>query len=196
MISFLFMFPLGMQEATCALIGNAIGANNVPLAKRIFKLTLNITLSVNCLIVATLILLRHQVSRIFSTDEDLIEMILPLVIITACNFYADGLQGYLSGPIRALGLQDKAGCITLACYWLVGLPLAALLAFKFDFSVTGLLGGFLLATLLHALSYLVLICRANWQDIASEAIERIKKEKEEVENAKAEKVGDDYVKQA
>ena len=33
----LFMFPLGFQEATCSIIGNCIGANNVPLARNFFK---------------------------------------------------------------------------------------------------------------------------------------------------------------
>lgn len=123
-------------------------------------------------------------------------MVLPLVIVTCCNFFADGLQGFLSGPIRALGLQDKAGYLTLASYWLVGLPLAAIFAFKCDFGVTGLLGGLMFGTILHALSYLVLLLRANWQVIADAAIERIRKEKEEVENAKAEKVSDAYEAQA
>ena len=36
-ISQLFMIPLGMQEASCALIGNEIGANNPKLAKKYFK---------------------------------------------------------------------------------------------------------------------------------------------------------------
>ena len=38
MIALLFMIPLGIQEATCAIIGNCIGANNVPLAKRFFSM--------------------------------------------------------------------------------------------------------------------------------------------------------------
>ena len=33
-IAQLFMFPMGIQEASCALIGNEIGANNPKLAKK------------------------------------------------------------------------------------------------------------------------------------------------------------------
>ena len=33
----MFMVPLGMQEAACAIIGNEIGAGNVSLAKKYYK---------------------------------------------------------------------------------------------------------------------------------------------------------------
>lgn len=39
----LFEIPLGYQEATCAIIGNCIGANNVPLARRFMRLTTWVT---------------------------------------------------------------------------------------------------------------------------------------------------------
>ena len=58
MIATLFMFPLGMQEATGALMGNSIGANNVALANRIFSFTFKITILVNVLMIVTVILLR------------------------------------------------------------------------------------------------------------------------------------------
>ena len=35
--TFFFMFPMGIQEASCALIGNQIGANNPKLAKKYCK---------------------------------------------------------------------------------------------------------------------------------------------------------------
>ena len=42
----LFMIALGIQEGTCTLIGNCIGANNVPLAKRFYYLIAKITTAV------------------------------------------------------------------------------------------------------------------------------------------------------
>ena len=40
----LFEIPLGFQEATCAIIGNCIGANNVTLAKKFMCLTTWVTI--------------------------------------------------------------------------------------------------------------------------------------------------------
>ena len=36
----------------------------------------------------------------------------------------DGLQNYLQGPIRAMGLQDIASYSAILCYWLIAIPAA------------------------------------------------------------------------
>ena len=58
MIGVLFMVSVGLQQATGALIGNSIGANNVALANRFFSLTLKITLSLNLVVAVAIVLLR------------------------------------------------------------------------------------------------------------------------------------------
>mmetsp|Transcript_22253 Transcript_22253/g.29801 ORF Transcript_22253/g.29801 Transcript_22253/m.29801 type:complete len:102 (-) Transcript_22253:110-415(-) len=97
-----------------------------------------------------------------------------VMIVVGCNFFADGLQGFLQGPIRAMGLQKMASYMALACYWLLGLPLSALFSFKFEFGVAGLLGGFLTATALQSISYMLILLRTDWQDVADKAVDRIK----------------------
>ena len=70
----IFMVPLGIQEATCCIIGNCIGANNVPLAKRFFKLISTCALIMITLVSMTVILTRTQIIEIFTADEDLIKV--------------------------------------------------------------------------------------------------------------------------
>ena len=70
----IFMVPLGIQEATCCIIGNCIGANNVPLAKRFFKLISTCALIIILLVSMTVLLTRTQIIEIFTADEDLIKM--------------------------------------------------------------------------------------------------------------------------
>lgn len=55
-----------------------------------------------------------------------------------------------------------ASFIAVICYWVIGVPLAAIFAFKCDFRVTGLLSGLLAAIGLQMLSYLILVLRSNW----------------------------------
>ena len=84
------MVPLGIQEAVCGLVGNCIGANNVPLAKRFFTLTMKVTIALILLIVITTILARRQLAQVFTNDELLIEMSAPLILLAGLNFFADG----------------------------------------------------------------------------------------------------------
>ena len=43
LIAIMFMVPMGIQSAACAIIGEQIGANNVPLAKDYFWLMQKLT---------------------------------------------------------------------------------------------------------------------------------------------------------
>jgi multidrug resistance protein, MATE family len=54
-IAFLmFMFPQGFLEGICCLVGSSIGADNVPLARRIFKLTFGFSYGL-CMCVSILV---------------------------------------------------------------------------------------------------------------------------------------------
>ena len=44
LIAIMFMVPMGIQSAACAIIGEQIGANRVPLAQEYFKVMCNIVL--------------------------------------------------------------------------------------------------------------------------------------------------------
>ena len=171
--SLLFRVPLGITEATSALLGNSIGANNVPLAKRfagmIFKFAALVVFSLGALV----ILARSFITDLFATEENLVAMTSKLVIVLGCCFLVDGMQATLHGPIRALGLQHKAGLIAISCYWLIGLPLAAILAFKCDYGVYGLMSGFSSATITEAIAFAIIVKRKNWQQAAKESQARI-----------------------
>ena len=133
---------------------------------RFFSLTLKVTVTLISVLALGTILARNQIISFYTEDEELIAMAGPLLILIGCNYLGDGMQGYLQGPIRAMGLQKIAAYMTLACFWPIGIPVSATLAFAYDFGVTGLLTGLLAATALQCLSYLAILIRTNWQDIA------------------------------
>ena len=90
----LSLLHVSFQEVVCSLIGNCIGANNVPLAKRFFKLTLQVMIVLIAICMATTITARRQVAKLFTSDEEVLEMAIPLILLVGVNFFADGLQGY------------------------------------------------------------------------------------------------------
>ena len=54
-----FMVPQGMQEAACAIIGNEIGANNVRLARRYYRVISTIAAVVTIAIALVLYIFRE-----------------------------------------------------------------------------------------------------------------------------------------
>ena len=97
--------PLGIQTATCAIIGNCIGTNNVPLAKRFFSMITKIAVSLIVTISLAIIYTRQAVIEFYTDDEEVQEICMTVFLVVAVNFLFDGLQAYFQGPIRAMGLQ-------------------------------------------------------------------------------------------
>ena len=104
MTAMLFMVPLGIQEATCGVIGNCIGADNVPLAKRFFSIITKFTISIVTAMGLMTYFARNKIAAFYTEEESVQALCSQVLIITSCLFLFDGMQGYLQGPIRAMGL--------------------------------------------------------------------------------------------
>ena len=169
----LFRIPLGITEATGALLGNSIGANNVPLAKRFFALIFKIATFVMCLISSLIVLGRKQLVNFFTDDEELGEMTEQVLIVLGCAFVVDGMQGICHGPLRALSLQTKGSVVALVCWWGVALPFGALLAFRYEMGLVGLMLGFATASIIQLVAFSIIFLRKDWSMVAKEARERL-----------------------
>ena len=64
----LFEVPLGYQEATCAVIGNCIGAGNVPLARRFMRLTTWVTLGTVFTLQLMIFFGKDAIAKFYSND--------------------------------------------------------------------------------------------------------------------------------
>jgi hypothetical protein len=71
--------------------------------------------------------------------------------------FFDTIHGVQSGIIRGLGRQGIGSIYTLVCYWLIGLPLALTLAFKYHMGVKGLWFGFSIACIILDAGFAVII---------------------------------------
>ena len=179
------MVPQGIQKATSGIIGNCIGANNIPLAQRFFKIISLFTLAVLIFLSILLVSAREQIVG-FYTKEAEIQAICErgfLLIAISCLF--NGLEGYLQGPIRAMGLQQVASYFTLACYYLIGIPASCLLGFWAGYGVLGIQSGFMIALIVQSIAYLGILRAKNWQDVADEAQERIKAAERDINSTRS-----------
>ena len=82
-ISILLTTSLGVQMATCTVIGNCIGANNVPLAKRFFKLINYFVASMILMLCFVTFVAREGIAACFSNDEEVREVATTLILMAA-----------------------------------------------------------------------------------------------------------------
>ena len=88
---------------------------------------------------------------------------------------SDSFNGFFNGAIRGLGLQFEASIFCLIIFYVFATPSGIIMAFVFDFGFKGLLGGFMIGTLMQVSSYFSLIVCADWNKIALKIVEDYKK---------------------
>ena len=173
-ISIMFMVPMGVQSASCAIIGEQIGAGRVALAKEYFRLMSLICLVMLLVVQMLFYFFREPIIRSFTTDLAVEQLAHECFFIVVLAFIPDMVQGSLQGVIRALGIQQKASYIALACFYLVSIPVACTLVFVCDLGVSGLWIGIGLGIFLIAVFYTrLVIYGTNWQEVALEAAKRM-----------------------
>ncbi|KAL4581668.1 hypothetical protein LXL04_006194 [Taraxacum kok-saghyz] len=64
-----------------------------------------------------------------SSEVEVVKYVATMMPILAASNFMDGLQCVLSGSVRGCGWQEVGAYINLGSYYLVGIPLAVLLAF-------------------------------------------------------------------
>ncbi len=132
-----FMVPLAISNAIAVKVGFANGAGNInDLKKYSF---VGIAISVGFMACSALIFASFPefLVKLFTQDDALIKISIPVVYVLAMFQVFDGLQVALSGVFKGI---KKTGVVLLAnfiAYWLISIPLGYTLAFRFGLNLKG-----------------------------------------------------------
>ena len=86
----------------------------------------------------------HLLGRIFTSDEVLLAIVAPTLLIGAATLVGDGAQGVLMGALRGAGDVWIPTAMHLCSFLLVMVPAAAGFAFLADLGTPGLMLGTLI----------------------------------------------------
>ena len=163
------------QGAT-TLIGNALGAQESTTAafvSRVAFVTGVLYVMASC---ASVFFLGDRIATLFagsgSAGERIVAAAHDVWRISVIFQALDGCQAILSGTITAAGKQPLGAPVLFVAYWVIGLPLAAVLTFAADLDLRGIWFGMLAGVCLHVLVYLVAVARIDWPTEAELAAQR------------------------
>eukprot|EP00252_Welwitschia_mirabilis_P004374 TRINITY_DN14721_c0_g1_i7.p1 TRINITY_DN14721_c0_g1~~TRINITY_DN14721_c0_g1_i7.p1 ORF type:complete len:192 (+),score=40.43 TRINITY_DN14721_c0_g1_i7:117-692(+) len=94
--------------------------------------------------------------------------------ILAISSIVDGFQGILSGIARGCGQQKWGAIANLAAYYVVGIPVAAILAFDMHLGVKGLWLGIFGGLSTQTCLLFLIAWYTNWNKETTKARERLK----------------------
>ena len=132
-----FMVPLAISNAMAIKVGYSNGAKNYLDIKKYSVAGCTFAVGFMSICAMLFLLFPRQIISLFTIDENLIKVCIPVVMMSSIYQIFDGLQVSFSGILKGL---KKTLFVTIAIvfgYWVVGIPLGYLLAFKFNFNLLG-----------------------------------------------------------
>lgn len=136
-----FMVPLGIAGAATTRVGNAIGRQDMPGARRAALVCLLLGGGAMVLFALLFGLFPRTLARVYTRDAATIAMAMVLLPVAAMFQVFDGLQVVSVGVLR--GAADTAVPAVLAFlgFWAVGLPFGWFLGFRLSYGAAGIWWG-------------------------------------------------------
>ncbi|CAO0798304.1 unnamed protein product [Mucor circinelloides] len=175
-----YTIPFGVSVAASNRIGNSLGESNATKARRASVVAILFAIFFGFTNSTFFMAVRSKFGFLFTSDEDVVQLVSKIMPLCAMFQIADGLSGVCGGVIRGLGRQSFAAWVNLFSYYVVALPLGYYLTFVLDWDLNGLWIALTLALFLVASSSLIFLSFINWESEVNKAQERVKADEDKI----------------
>ncbi|KAL7400429.1 hypothetical protein ABVT39_012225 [Epinephelus coioides] len=177
MVAFItYMFPLGIQAAACARVGNALGAGDT--ARALLTTKMSFALAGSFAVVEGLVLggTKSVIGLIFTSDEKIVGLVSHLMDAYVFLQFFDGLVCVCTGIFLGTGKQKIPAVANFIGYYCIGLSLSVTLMFVAKLRVLGFWLGLLICVVLQSTFYIIIIFfKLDWKRMTEEAVKRAQK---------------------
>nr|XP_040031536.1 multidrug and toxin extrusion protein 1-like [Gasterosteus aculeatus aculeatus] len=176
MVAFItYMFPLGIQAAACARVGNALGAGDT--GRAILTCKMSFALAGIFAVVEGILLgsTKTVIGYLFTSDEKIIGLVSHLMNAYCFLQFFDGLVCVCTGIFLGTGKQKIPAVANFIGYYCVGLTMSVVLTFVAKLRILGFWLGLLICVVLQSTFYITVIFKLDWIRMTEEAVKRAQK---------------------
>ena len=137
-VSTTFMMPLGISSAAAVRVGFALGQGDRHAAARAGWTALGLGAAVMSAAAIVLLTVPEWIARLFTPEAAVIATAATILRVAAFFQLFDGLQIVVTGSLRGAGDTRTPMVCHLIGYWVIGLPLGAMLCFGRGLGAPGL----------------------------------------------------------
>ncbi|XP_020088994.1 protein DETOXIFICATION 16-like [Ananas comosus] len=171
--SLAFMIPFGLGAAISTRVSNELGAGRPDTARLAVRVVVFLCIAEGVMVGLIMILVRGVWGYAYSNEEEVVKYVAVMLPILAVSHVFDGIQSVLSGVARGCGWQKIGAIVNLGSFYIVGIPLAYLIAFVFHVGGKGLWIGIICGSVVQDLLYAAITLRTNWEKEARKAKDRV-----------------------
>ncbi|KAF7318306.1 RNA helicase [Mycena chlorophos] len=171
-----YQAPFALSIATSVRIGNLLGELNSERAKVACHVSLLMGLGVASIFSTMFMVFRHSWAYLFNDDPLVVELVASILPLVAMFQVFDGTAGITGGILRAKGKQMTGALLNLSAYYILGIPLGAVLAFNASMGLHGLWIGLTFSLIYCAVFGTILCLRTDWDREVRKVVARIENE--------------------
>lgn len=158
----LFALMLSLGSCASTRVGNELGGNRPVGAYHAAVVSVGLSVVIACAGSVAMISGRNAWGGLFSRSEEVVQGVGKLLCVMGVMEIFNFPQAVSGGVLRGTGKPSMAVYANLGAFYLLGLPLGTLLAFKFKMGLMGLLLGLLVAITVCASLTVTAVLRMDW----------------------------------
>ncbi|KAK4743680.1 hypothetical protein SAY87_009992 [Trapa incisa] len=167
------MIGLGFLVAASVRVSNELGRGNTNAAKFAIKVIFGTGVCFGLVCAIICLLYSYQLAGLFTSNEEVKDSVSSLSLLLALSVFLNAVQPILTGVAVGAGWQSVIAIVNIACYYLVGVPIGALLGYVAHLEVKGLWIGLICGITFQLLALIYMTWRTNWDEQVVKASERL-----------------------
>uniref|UniRef100_A0A0E0R3M8 Protein DETOXIFICATION n=1 Tax=Oryza rufipogon TaxID=4529 RepID=A0A0E0R3M8_ORYRU len=167
------MIAIGFLAATGVRVANELGAGSARRAKFAIFNVVTTSFLIGFVFFVLFLFFRGSLAYIFTESQEVVDAVADLAPLLAFSILLNSVQPVLSGVAIGSGWQSVVAYVNVASYYLIGIPIGAILGYALGFEVKGIWIGMLVGTLVQTLVLLFITLRTNWEKQVEIALERL-----------------------
>lgn len=168
-----FMISVGFNAAASVRVSNELGAGHPKSASFSVLVVTSISFVISIIAAIVVLSLRDVISYVFTEGEIVANAVSDLCPLLSLTLLLNGIQPVLSGVAVGCGWQSFVAYVNVGCYYIIGVPLGALLGFYFNYGAKGIWLGMLGGTLLQTIILIWVTFRTDWNKEVEGALKRL-----------------------
>ncbi|XP_073296546.1 protein DETOXIFICATION 24-like [Primulina huaijiensis] len=170
-----FMICLGFLGAACVRIANELGRGDAKATKFSIKVLVTTSLVIGVIFTVICLVFGNTIGYSFTDDSEVANAVSRLSLLLAISVLLNSIYPVLSGVAVGAGLQGTVAVINLCCYYLIGIPLGAILGYVANLQVEGIWIGMNLGVLTQSLALTYMAWRTDWDLQVKLAADRLQR---------------------
>ncbi|XP_038888163.1 protein DETOXIFICATION 40-like [Benincasa hispida] len=169
------MISVGFNAAASVRVSNELGSKHPKSAAFSVVVVTAIAFIVSIFCAIIVLALRDVISYAFTEGPIVAAAVSDLCPLLALTLLLNGIQPVLSGVAVGCGWQAFVAYVNIGCYYVIGVPLGALLGFYFKLGAKGIWLGMIGGTCMQTIILIWVTVRTDWNKEVEEAIKRLGK---------------------